>query len=81
MENSRYRGVFIYALMEHIHYHRVDDSGWADMEDVAEYDHDPQQIGWNVFGLDGEIDHTHLDMKEYPTINEVKSLIDKELEK
>ena len=88
-DNSKYRGVFVYCLMEHINYHRllVDEDGgytfgrWDVSDSVAEYDHDPQIIGWNVFGMDGLIDFSMLDIKDYPDLKDVEKLIDEEIEK
>ena len=87
--SSKYRDVFVYALLEHINYHRliVSEDGnltfgrWEVSDSVAEYDHDPQIIGWNVFGMDGLIDFSMLDIKDYPSIEDVEKLIDSEIEK
>lgn len=72
-----YRGVKIHALVESIDYYHINENG--DYDGVLEHATDPRQIGWNVFGMDGIIDQ-HLDCTEYPTLDDVKKLIDGRIE-
>lgn len=80
-ENSKYRGVFVYALMENINYHTVevkDNDKW-DIGDMKEADEDPQIVGWNIFGFDGMIDYPHLDFKDFPELKDVEKFIDRKI--
>ena len=75
-----YREVNIYAYMEHMQYHRIDDDGNA-TDEVAEYDHDPQQKGWEIYSMEndavfgGEL----LNIRDYPTLSDVKNYIDNQI--
>jgi len=74
MKNSQYKDVFVYAYMEHMHYHRISDDGVIS-DDIAEYDDNPQIKGWNLYGCDGMIDVT-LEFDTYPELDDVRRYID-----
>lgn len=79
MKNSRYKDVIIYAMIEYVHYHLINDDG-SISDDIQEYDTDPQLKYWNVFGCDGMIDIT-LSVDEYPDLRSVQEYIDNRIKK
>lgn len=78
IHNSMYRGVKIYAIMEHHNYHPLGDDGMISF-DIAEQDISPMLKYWNVYGCDGMIDTT-LDVKDFPHLDNVKQYIDLQIE-
>lgn len=70
----KYKGVYITAYVEHMNYHEIDEKGYP-TDVITEYDHDPQMKCWDLFGNFIE-DTTLLDLREYPTLDDVKKYID-----
>ena len=87
VDASKYRGVFVYAIIESRNYYKVKRTrqgrGWHgkwSINGLAQADDEPELKGWNIFGAEGLIDEPFLDIETFPTLGAVEQYIDFRLE-